>query len=119
MADDLVERLQSYSAGCCGEYVPGRRCPACPHRIMDEAAVRIRELEAEREWRPMETAPKDGTRILLLYRGGRIACGEWDEDSHRKSPKPFFTSDIEFLFSRTSLRKLPPLGWQPLPPTKP
>ena len=40
----LRKRLRGFSAGCCGEYVAGSRCPACPYRIMDEAEKAIGEL---------------------------------------------------------------------------
>jgi len=44
---------------------------------------RIRTLEAEREWQPIETAPKDGTQIILaeLDGGGEVKhidVGCWD-----------------------------------------
>ena len=30
-------------------------------------------------WQPIETAPKDGTNVLLLNRAGNMACGMWME----------------------------------------
>ena len=38
-----------------------------------ELADRIKELEAKLEWQPIETAPKDGTPILLLIKSPRNA----------------------------------------------
>jgi hypothetical protein len=39
-------------------------------QLLTRAAARIRELEAQREWRPGITAPKDGTRFLGAYQDG-------------------------------------------------
>lgn len=35
-------------------------------RVLDGAKARIAELEAAAQWRPMDTAPRDGTWILVL-----------------------------------------------------
>ena len=37
----------------------------------------IKKLKAENEWQPIETAPKDGSFILLATPKGRIADGFW------------------------------------------
>ena len=75
-------------------------------RIKAENATLRDELAAERakgEWLPMETAPKDGTRVLL-----RTCC-----------PYPtvgYFHDAYELWFSEESDRRLAdPTHWQPLP----
>jgi hypothetical protein len=60
-----------------------------PHRLLYDLLGEIQALhaslervEAEREWRPIETAPRDGTRVLIRYRGRwnswHIADGHYD-----------------------------------------
>lgn len=49
--------------------------------VDDMWAVYIPEAQAAidsmHQWQPIETAPKDGTRMLLRSPKGRIADGEW------------------------------------------
>lgn len=37
-------------------------------------------------WLPIETAPKDGTRILLCFRRGDITIGFWHQPGNPKVP---------------------------------
>lgn len=37
------------------------------------------------EWQPIETAPKDGTEIVLC-RGDRVSCGRWFDAVYPKEP---------------------------------
>lgn len=72
------------------------------------------------EWQLIESAPKDGTRILVWIDPGYITVGYWLTDSHKDRPKPFWGHEL--CGSRTSrARKYPPTHWQPLPasPAKP
>ena len=51
-------------------------------------AVRLCEFEAhpqapEPAWRPIETAPKDGSEILLAHPDGSMVVGWWREDRTR------------------------------------
>jgi hypothetical protein len=52
---EVVERAirdvlaRHYDDGCCGEYVAGRRCPACPHRKLMALVDAARALAAERD----------------------------------------------------------------------
>lgn len=65
-------------------------------------------------WQPIETAPKDGTRILaIMYRSVVIAA--WDDDRCAKHPKPHFVAWSE-PWGITADRKNQPKYWMPLPP---
>lgn len=59
---------------------------ACCERRKSEMALKIqtleRELAAEKSkhtWKPIETAPKDGTSIMLLSWKNRICVARWEQ----------------------------------------
>jgi hypothetical protein len=60
------------------------------------------------EWKPIESAPKDGTEVLLAYPGGIVKSGKWTlfggyyEEHWADGERPRFGAD--------------PTHWMPLPP---
>lgn len=75
------------------------------------------------EWKPIETAPKDGARILLYFPVfGNSACkefGYWEIQKHHKNPKPYWTGDRERIFGVLWYRNQQPTHWMILEdPTK-
>jgi len=52
------------------------------------------------QWQPIETAPKDGRRVLIYTSGGhpRVTVGFWQADIGRKTPRPFWDSEAAQLF---------------------
>jgi hypothetical protein len=78
-------------------------------RPIGEAAIaEITRLRAERPgWRTMESAPKDGTKVDLLYRGDiRRTDAFWKEDA-------WWFGDDDDCFTTTG--KACPTHWMPLP----
>jgi hypothetical protein len=75
------------------------------------------------EWQPIETAPRDNEKILLLYRPtaynwGLITPGIYNSDIHAPYPKPFW--DMWFnLGTKQQAREWVPTHWMylPEPPT--
>ena len=70
------------------------------------------------EWLPIETAPKDGTSILVwppTWTGKAASIAKWDEDRYSKNPRPYWLRDD--AFNRVTIsREKPPTHWMPLPP---
>lgn len=68
--DDITRQLRE---SC---FCEGRGCELC--RAADEIdRLRAELAECKQEWQTMETAPKDGSRILLATPSGKIADGFW------------------------------------------
>lgn len=63
-------------------------------------------------WQPIDTAPKNGTNVLLL-RDGIADLGLWSEDRNHYQPRPFWR--YRRSVSATSDRAHQPTHWCPLP----
>jgi hypothetical protein len=66
------------------------------------------------DWRPIETAPKDGTRILLGC-SGMVIIGSWSEEKYARRSRPYWTNDAEHWRGVLSTRGNQPKYWMPLP----
>ena len=59
------------------------------------------------EWRPIETAPKDGTDIIALSRSGYVERVKWYDN-------PFGNKDT--VINTATGKWWTAVGWIPLPP---
>jgi hypothetical protein len=66
-------------------------------------------------WRPIETAPKDGTEVLLYCPEQGVARGRWNDCRYASNPRPYWTNDAERLFGVSRTRSDQPTHWMPLP----
>lgn len=68
----------------------------------------LKSLLASNQWQPIETAPKDGRRVLLAYADGEVREGWW----HATANPPCA------LWRNDSGRpmKMNPIHWRPFPP---
>lgn len=66
-------------------------------------------------WQPIETAPKDGSYVLLLLGGKFVSVGSWDLQKHHSKPNSFWASERGLLFGKTWDRANQPTHWMPLP----
>lgn len=72
-------------------------------------------------WKPIETAPKDGTRILL-YGNKLTFCGRWfdkEEIEEWENPEDldegWYEENLFHQCYETYCFKVDPTYWQPLP----
>lgn len=73
------------------------------------AAVAAERAARDAKWRPIETAPKDGTKVLLINRARNMAVGLWQQEAwyligNAGSPNSFFNNH----FGPTHWMSLPP-----------
>jgi hypothetical protein len=81
------------------------------------AAADVLALAAP-QWMPISTAPKDGTRVLLLLPDNSISVGFWHDDKYAKKPRPFWRYDAwDHMVS--ICRAFQPTRWLPLPKPPP
>lgn len=92
---------------------------ACEVSENEDLVAMVLDAYDARQWRPIESAPKDGTRVMLCRpRAGndvRIVFGSWDADPYAQKPRPFWSDDQDRIWGRDHQRKMVPTHWQPLP----
>jgi hypothetical protein len=81
-----------------------------------ETLYTLQEAQAMRLWQPIETAPKDGTKIMLYCpRLGVCGPGHWEVQRYLRRPKPFWSHWGETIWGIQWLRADQPTHWMPLP----
>ena len=114
-ATDLAEKVGAYFGQEVGEH-SYLNCPIDNAIAMLECAPRPTS-----EWRPMETAPKDGTEVILkveLRAGIRGKClvGHYMDGGHCIEDHPPIDGGWYFWNGCMFDKAAKPVGWQPLPP---
>ena len=69
------------------------------------------------KWQPIETAPKDGTSILVYpptWKTKRAAIAKWNPNRYAKNPKGYWERDDD-MQRVTISRGATPTHWMPLP----
>lgn len=72
------------------------------------------------EWKTIDSAPRDGSRILL-YRptaryGFNVVFGTYDDNRFAKKPRPYWKHDWENIGGVAESRENQPTHWAPIPP---
>lgn len=66
------------------------------------------------EWKNIDSAPKDGTRILV-YQRGFIGVARYDIDKYAARPKPFWSGHFALIYGVREAKANAPTHWMPLP----
>jgi len=65
------------------------------------------------DWKTIDSAPRDGSYILLSFPGG-VHAGKFNDDRFAKKPRPYFDGDRTYL-GILWYRDHQPTHWMPLP----
>lgn len=89
--EEIIKRLKrAYALGRVNADNENYMCPATLKDVR-EAADALEALAAEREWKPIANAPRDGRNLLLSWGEDRIRIGAWV--AHRDVSHPFVWED--------------------------
>jgi hypothetical protein len=68
------------------------------------------------DWQPIETAPKDGSAIVIYCpRRGVCAPAHWDDCKYATKPRPYWRHFGEYLWGVAETRRDQPTHWMPIP----
>lgn len=76
---------------------------------IESQAARIKELESEREWRTIDSAPKDGTLVLVRNSLGTVHVARWGKRYLGTGGQLSWFTDDKYVGGVVT-------HWQPLPP---
>ncbi len=62
-----------------GVYCANQQCPVRPKAFGFNLEDAIRIWNGPSPWRPIETAPKDGSEMILSF-GEHMTVGKWEQD---------------------------------------
>lgn len=106
---------------CAHHATPGGVAKGCPECARDQLGNELAALREERVWRPIESAPKDGTRVDLWVNGRREPGARFGKPDHECGEAgPYCDSDwhsqklgwIDDVFGDPIEN---PTHWMPLP----
>ena len=84
--------------------------------LIERAADALQAMDrVPMTWQSIDTAPKDGTNVLLCFPGLGWVRGSWDSQIHHKKPKPYWTHDCIQYMGVAHARANQPNWWMPLP----
>lgn len=112
-----VDRLAQVYAEATGYYVPFHRGLSSPSADKIREGIRAvlaatRTPDAAGGWEAIESAPRDGTRILLIgHRGDQIDIGEYGAHGRYLGK----VQGYEVCWSTAPGYKVTPTHWRPLP----
>lgn len=67
------------------------------------------------KWQPIESAPKDGT-VLILYSSQGMEMGSWKKDeNYRDQPAKWFSEEGDDWSTGYYYCPMDPTHWMPLP----
>ena len=96
-------------------------CPAClvvmPGEVNRDELIACWNIRAS-GWQDIETAPKDGSWILIpdrRYESGRTVMARWDDQKYGRRPVPYWSFIDERVHGIGASRANQPTQWQPLP----
>jgi hypothetical protein len=76
----------------------------------------VKALEKEREWQPIETAPKDGTKVLVFpptRSAQSCSIARFEADKYARKPRPYWLRLDAHQVCQS--RGNHPTYWKPLP----
>ncbi len=90
---------------------------ALADEVRSAEALRAALAEQAPQWQPIETAPKDGTYVLVVpptHSSVSCSVARFDNDRYSRKPRPFWNRSDGW--GRVSVsRDTPPTHWMPLP----